>query len=269
MKTNFICIAAAILLFVASSCKKEKKESAKLTEDQISTLVDCASTISTEVQSFMFSSLQVAADSGYNTGSAPDLPDVAFSNENPVRLKSTSALNTQSGWTGPDARGWYTMYYDVYGYKYTEKLRYRDTIDYIISYGYSGGEGSYSSVTTTKFIKYEKNNKTLYKGFSEWEVKASGYNEISDVRWRIEFTDWNPETNAGNYDWFWGVSENNGGNTVPYHRYLNVIATEKNDDLLHVKVTWWDDNSAKVGEFEYDTYCVPVYVPPIPENPED
>ena len=83
-------------------------------------------------------------------------------------------------------------------YEYYEKLRIGDTIEHILSISYSGGDGSYENKTTTKYIKKEKNGKTMYDGYSIWEIHTSGYNEISRFEWRINFMDWVPEIKCRN-----------------------------------------------------------------------
>ncbi len=255
--TNAIMAFALLSVFILSSCKKDDKENvpAKMNEEQIEACVDGAEIVTEQMQSMMLLSLSAAADSGYDTGEVPDLG------------KKKSGLVSNLGnytWSGPDAQGWYTRSMDGV-YKYSEKVRYRDTIDYIMTIEYSGADGSYKNQTTTKYIKYTKNGKELYKGFSRWTVNASGYNDISRFEWRIDFVDWNPRTNAGTYDWYWGVSENSGGETIPLYRYEHLIATDTTNSWLHVKTTWYDEDGSEIWEFEYDTPWEPVIMPEIPE----
>lgn len=254
-----ILLYSAIAIFFISSCKKDDKDnSPKLTTEQIETFAEGGKVISTQMQTFMLTSMDVALDSGYNADQAPTIPS-----KKSATIPAVSLSTTTYDWTGPDANGWYTRTMDGV-YKYTEKVRYRDTIDYIMKIEYHGGDGSYENVTTTKYIKYTKNNKTLYKGFSRWDVSASGYNDISRFTWEIDFVDWDPATGTGIYDWYWGVSENSGGDTVPYQRFENMIVTLGKSGWLHVKSTWYD-NGVETWEFEYDTPWAPVDMPEIPD----
>lgn len=252
-----ILVTGSLLL---TSCKKDDKDNApvKLTEEQIEACVEEASTISTELQSIMTLSLSEAAEAGYDTD---EVPDVSMK-------KSGSASNELAygdyTWSGPDAQGWYTR--STTGvYKYSEKVRYRDTIDYILTIEYSSADGSYKNETTTKYIKYTKNGKTLYKGFSRWEVHASGYNDMSRFEWKITFEDWNPLSGAGVFDWFWGVSENSGGDVIPMYRFEHMETTEAQDGWLNVRTIWYDEDGSEIWDFEYETPWEPVVMPDVPE----
>lgn len=258
---SLLCVILFMLFFV--SCEKDKdndsqpKDYQELNEEQISAIVEGSNVVSTQVQSFLMTSLVVAADSGYSTETPPDVSSIPGNNFNLLK----AALE---GWTGPDANGWYTLYMSGV-YNYTEKVRLGDTIEHIIIMEYHGGDGSFSNTTTTKYMPYLKDSKKLYKGYSIWEVEASGYNDISRTEWRIEFEDWNAETGAGIYDWYWGVSENSGGNTVPLHRYEHLEATETTTEgWLHCRIICYDDSGTETWDFEYDTPWVPVVMPEIP-----
>ena len=132
----------------------------------------------------------------------------------------------------------------------------------------SSKDDSYSCVYETEYTRHTKNKKVLYEGYADMHIKTFGNNNISDVEWKFEFTDWDPKTGAGNYNWYWGASSL-GGNPVPYHRFLNIIATANNSlfvtegQTLHVKVTWYD-GSIELGSFEYDTDWKPVEMPEMP-----
>jgi hypothetical protein len=260
-----------LTVFSLASCEKDKdtkpgnqnSDYKELNQEQISVIVEGATVASTQMQTFMYNSLFIAADSGY---SVQDPPDVSSSmvkgNFIGNQLKASAELN--NGWTGPDADGWYTLYMSNI-YDYTEKVRLGDTVEYIRTIEYHGGDGSYKNETTTKYIPYHKNDSLLYKGYSIWTVDAFGDNDISKSEWRIEFEDWNPNTNAGIFDWYWGVSENSGGNTVPLHRYEHLEATETTPTgWLHCHFISYDDNGDETWDFEYDTPWVPVVMPEIP-----
>lgn len=257
-----------IFAFLFISCEKEKDtqpqqgDFQRLDEEQISAVVESSTVVSTQVQSFLYSSIMVAIDSGYSPDTPPDISS-KIDNSNEINQLKASASISQ-GWTGPDANGWYTLTMEGI-YDYTEKVRIADTVEHIKIIEYHGGDGSYSNTTTTKYIPYFKNEVKLYKGYSIWEVEAFGDNNISRTEWRIEFEDWNPATNAGIFDWFWGVSENNGGNTVPMHRYEHLEATETDTEgWLHCHIICYDDSGTETWDFEYDTPWAPVYMPEIP-----
>ena len=257
MKINYLYILGIpLFILVLFSCKKKEEQ----TESSVSTTtLNAAATggtvVSTQMQKFMMTCVGVAADSGH----------VFFIPTNDTsHLKSVSATEDYP-WIGPDANGWYTRFITGGVYNYSEKLRMGDTIDYIMEVSYHGAEGSYDSKTTTKYIKEIKNGKTLYNGSSIWDVQNSGYNEISHWEWRIYFNDWNPSTSAGTYDWFWGLYENSGGNTVPYHCFQHLAATETNPSgWLHCLVIFYDDGGTETWRFEYNTLWVPVEMPKIP-----
>ena len=72
-------------------------------------------------------------------------------------------------------------------------------------------------------------------------------------------------SNAGTFDWYWGLYENSGGNTIPYHRCEHMVVTETTPDgWLHCVVIFYDDNGVETWNFEYDTPWNPVDIPPIP-----
>jgi len=260
MKTKLFLTLFIISVVVTTSCKKDAATQTQLTQTQLSNVVEGASTISTKIQSVMLSTLAAAADSGFSTGSVPSLEAKKFAG---ASLKSTADFN----WIGPDAQGWYYRRYTSLGYDYSEKVRLRDTIDYVLTINANNDGDTYSSTTTTQYIKYTKNKKVLYKGFSDWQIKTFGNNSISSLEWKIVFSDWDPATGAGIYDWYWGVSVNSGGDTVPYHRYLNMIATTDGmqPSWIDVKVTFYDEGGMEIWKFEYATTWVPVEMPETPE----
>ena len=260
MKTKLLIILI-LAVVMATSCKKESKAPAvDITTDELSNIAATTPQTFAKLESFMLDALSKAAASGINIDAPPTEKSAKVELSKIMRLKSAK---TTPGWTGPDADGWYTMYYESYGLKYTEKIRCKDTtLTYIISQEYSGADGSYSNVTETQYTKYTKNNKVLWKGFTDWKVKTFGDNDISDFEWKFEFNDWNPKTGAGIYDWYWGANSQGGG-YEPFQRYLNIIAMEKTADLIHVKVTWYD-GAVSQGSFEYDTNWEPIEMPTTP-----
>lgn len=254
-------VMGGILLF--SSCKKEDKDNApaKLSEDQINACVEAATTISTELQNSIMNLWSEALQKGFEGGEVPDLN---------TDQKSGRIMTGYSGdysWSGPDKQGWYTRHSTYgYGYDYTEKLRVTsDTVIHILTISYDGADAQVKNETTTKYFKYTKNNKVMYKGYSFWDWDVSGYGDNSRVQWKITFNDWNPDTGAGVYEWWIGVPENSGGDTYPLYRYLYMSATESANKMLHVLTKWFDEHGSTVWEWEYDTTYEPVDMPDTPE----
>jgi hypothetical protein len=244
-------LLSAVFISLMVSCAKDEP---KVNDEDLNTTAEGAIQISTGVQSFLLSTISAAADEGF-------YPEVPSGGEKRKRLQTESSYDYS--WHGPDANGWYTR--SMTGvYDYTEKIRFRDTIDYISIISYDGADGTYKNTTTTQFIKYIENQKELYKGFSKWEIYSSGYSDISSIEWKITFEDWNPESSAGTYDWYWGVSENLGGGTVPYHRFEHLVVTETSNDWLHCHATFYDEGNIEIWDFEYDTPWAPVEMPELP-----
>lgn len=251
MNSKIIFLSLAIVLAIVS-CKKDEPE---VSEEDLSITAQGAMQISTGVQTFVLSAMSEAAQDGFD-GTVPSL-------DSKKKASGVKGVNDYS-WRGPDADGWYTR--SMSGtYDYYERIRFRDTIDYIMIISYDGADGSYENTTTTRFIKYTENQKVLYKGYSDWEIYSSGYSGTYDLEWKIKFDDWNPETSAGTYDWYWGVSQNSGGETVPYHRFEHLTATETTNGWLHCHVLFYDEGNIKIWDFEYDTPWVPVIMPELPD----
>jgi hypothetical protein len=262
-----ILFSLAIASIVLSACKKEQTSTAtKLNESQLTTVTTSATDISSKLQSWMGQILTQAADSGKTIEKAPSLYALAGG---PLGGFFSSKLKSGSNytWTGPDASGWYIYTYVNTGYyTCTEKVRYKDsTITCIVSYEYNGADGNFSDVITTEYTHYTKNKKVLWKGYCDITIKTFGDLDISNVEWKFAFTDWDPATGAGTYDWYWS-GNSLGGNSVPYHRYLNIIATDRGTipSSLHVKITWYDNGGVSVGSWEYNTTWTPVDMPDLP-----
>lgn len=260
--TNMLPVFAMAGALLFSSCKKDDKDNGpKLTEDQINACAEAATTISTELYSAVTTLQAEALQEGFEGGDIPDINSVK---------KSGPLMTNYSGdysWTGPDGQGWYTRHYTYgYGYDYSEKLRItNDTVIHILTVSYDGADAQVKNETTTKFFKYTKNNKVVYKGYSFWDYDVSGYSNNARVQWKITFNDWNPQTGAGVYEWWLGVPENSGGDTFPLYRYLYMSATESTNNMLHVITKWYDDHGTKVWEWEYDTTYEPVDMPETPD----
>ncbi|MGA3013169.1 MAG: hypothetical protein ABSD71_03930, partial [Bacteroidales bacterium] len=191
---NFYIFLIPLLILTLFSCKKKENQQT-LTPSKIETLQAAAtggSVVSNQMQTFLLKTINIAADSGHN---------FFFPNGGKFKMtKSVSAI-TDGNWTGPDASGWYSLYYTSGEYNYYEKLHLGDTIQYILDMSYSGSEGTFDNKTTAEYIKDTSTGKTTYDGSYIWDVQNSGYNEISHWDWRIYFIHWNPSTGAGTFDW--------------------------------------------------------------------
>jgi hypothetical protein len=262
--TKKLMYAVLVLSMAFSSCKKDKTEdnnsNAVLTDSQLENVSDGGMTISTQLQSFMAQTLSEALLSGDTIVSPPEIP--AKKSTKFSLLKNVK----DNDWMRLDS-GWYMRRYTSLGYTITEEVKFKDsTATYRMTTEYEGSEGSYSSVYETQYTKYTLNHKVLYKGYTDISYNSDGYNDISSVDWKFIFTDWNPLTGAGTYDWFWSA-RSLGGDFVPYHRFLNIIATEvpfSDPAALHVKITWYGDDGTEYGPWEFDTTWTPVEMPPFP-----
>jgi hypothetical protein len=254
----FYILCLSVVLLNATSCKKESEETTTTVPVASLTAASTGGTIvATQMQSFLNTSIIAAADSGH-TFYIPTPGDTT--------LKKLKSALLDYSWNGPDSQGWYWRYYSG-EYTYSERLHLGDTIQYILDISSADGADSYDYKTTSKYIKKIKNGKTLYDGSCEWEENTFGYSVTSHWNSRIIFSDWNPSTSAGTFDWYWGISENSGGNTIPYHRFEHLEATEITDPegWLHCKVIFYDDSGIETWQFEYDTPWAPVGMPEIPE----
>lgn len=245
-------------LFVVLSCKKDddspETKYAILTEDDMEEISSDATELNSLVNQTVMSYYYDAIMAGYDV-EYPDMPEEPDS-------KSTS--NTNPGdfeWSGPDLNGWYTRRWESYGYEVTERVRCNDTIvDYEYITSYDGADGYYESVNKTQYQKYERNGKTLYKGYWDWTIENSGYNDISSVHWKMTFDKWDPESGAGSFDWWWGAQSDGGGGYEPFARYLSITATDAGDEWLNIRVTLYDGNT-EVWEYEYESPWSPVEMP--------
>jgi hypothetical protein len=262
--TKRILSALLVMSLALLSCKKDKTEDIKsndiLTNAQIQNISDGGMTISTQLESFMAQTLSEAILNGDTIANPPEMP--AKKSTKFSLLKNVK----DNDWVRLDS-GWYMRRYTSLGYTITEEVRLKDsTATYRMTTEYDGSEGSFSSVYETQYTKYTLNHKVLYKGYTDITYDSDGYNDISSVEWKFIFTDWNPLTGAGTYDWFWRA-QSLGGGFVPYHRFLNIIATEvpfSDPALLHVKITWYGEDGSEFGPWEFDTTWEPVDMPPFP-----
>lgn len=248
LRTAGILTLASILIL--GSCKKDDTDiqTEKLTEDQIDNYVDISTTISAQMKISAMSFYSKALEKGFS-GQIPGMGGT----------KSGLELSGNDfSWRGPDAQGWYYRTWDGL-YKFTEKLRTRkDTVEHVYL---TDGGSEYRHEVTTLHIRYTRNNKELIKGYTKIDTRSFGYNNISRTNWKMDFKDWDPKTGAGIFNWYWGVSVNKGGNTVPDHKYLHIEATPTTNNWLHVRVIIYDDSGHEVWDFEYDTPFEPVDLP--------
>jgi len=260
MKTKLFLILLVLGIVIATSCKKADNSAptkGQITPTQLDAVSEKSTSTFASIQTFMLGALMSAADSGIMITAPPSETSAKAEMSKIVKLKNAEG---PYDWFGPDADGWYTKTWKSYGYTYTEKIRCKDTtMTNILSIEYSGGDGHYSNVYETQYTKYTRNKIALWKGYADWKISTFGNSDISDVRWRFEFNDWSPQTGAGIYDWYF-EAHSLGGDPVPYQRFLNLVAYEKGNGLLHVKIRWYD-NSAEVGSWEYDTSWEPVEMP--------
>ncbi len=252
-----VLLAGLFLLF--SSCKKKDDQTTSTTPTTtLNAAVTGGTLIYTHMETFMTAAIKVAADSGH----------IFFFPNNDTNTLKLKSGNDIPGWTGPDALGYFTRYYTSSGYTFTERIHVGDTIDYLITMAYSGADGNFEIKTTTKYIRKTTGGKTTWDGYSIWDVSNFGDNQISRWQWKMTFSDWDPATSAGTYDWFWGVSENLGGNTVPFHRFQHIVATQTTPSgWLHCNVIFYDQAGVQVWNFSYDTPWLPVEMPVIPNWP--
>jgi hypothetical protein len=262
MNTKLLFILLILSVVLTTSCKKDKAPQGSMTSAVLNDVSSKTPAVFSKIDEFMSEALSKAASSGYYIGQPSSSSKTSLSQV--ISIKKSGG----DGWFGPDGDGWYIKTWKSLGYTYTDKIRCKDTtLTEILSIEYHGGDADYSNVYETQFTKYTKNKVVLWKGYADWKISTFGDNNISDVNWRFEFTDWNPQTGAGAYDWYWGA-HSLGGDYVPYHRFLNIIATsnsmfQTNGNTLHVKITWYD-GSVEVGSFEYDTTWEPVEMPDMP-----
>jgi len=255
-----------VMAVAISSCKKDKApdNTTKLNQDQLTEYSASAEPVSTEILTFFSLQLSVALDSGAIITNPPESSGKSAKSAIPNAkvLKEVQLYD----WVGPDADGWYTKTYNSLGYTYTESYKAKDsTVWYKFDIEYHGGDGDYSNETVTTYTRYHKGHQILYLGDSDWKIHTFGDNDISDLEYDFKFNDWDPNTGAGVYDWYWGCTSL-GGDPVPYHRYLNIISTDigGNPPMLHNKITWYDDGGVEVGSWEFDTYWYTVDMPTIP-----
>ncbi len=243
-------ILTLISMLILGSCKKDDADvqTEKLTEDQINDYAEISTTILAQMQVAAISFYSKALEKGFS-GEIPGMGG---------KKSGLESLYSDMSWRGPDAQGWYYRSWDGI-FKYTEKLRTRkDTVEHVYI---TDGGSEYKNEVTTLHVRYTQNNKVLYKGYTRIDENSFGYNNISRTNWKMEFKDWDPKTGAGVFDWYWGVSSNSGGNTVPNHKYLHIEATPTSNNWLHVKVIIFDDSGKEIWNSEYDTPFEPVDIP--------
>jgi hypothetical protein len=270
-----------MLMLVIGSCKKDNNdktiEEPVLNEEQLTVISENFTEIGSEVMDAMTSALTVAADSGYYYSP----PDYSGKNATKWSANSKDAVDDYS-WYGPDFDGWYCRTWTSYSYTYTEKFRHMsgrdtvgnmimiDTAEYRMSIEYDGADGSYSNVTETQLIKYLKNQKVFRKGYWDWSWDFYGFEGMGNFEWEITFDDWDFETGAGIFDWYWGGSSL-GGDYDPMTHRLNIQKIDEGNGMLHVYVRWDSITEYYLWEYDYETPYETVNVDDIPgvDNDDD
>lgn len=230
-----------------------------MTQQQIETRV----TASTEIPSNILSAITGLLSAPSDTGSVPTLPAPPSSSS--TRIGKAQKVDGTSGpgdWAGPDSQGWYTWTYEGgYGnsYRYTEKVRYQDkTLEYKFSITYSGTDGSYSYEIDFKCARATNG---LLTGYYDIQVQMNSNQSGTNTgdHFRLEFTNCDPNTGAGVFDWYNGGDINS---LNPYSHFLHMNAVDAGQGQLHVYVTTYGDYG---GTWDY--YCV--YQPLGIENIEE
>ena len=178
--------------------------------------------------------------------------------DEPANSLSISGINLQTkgrggDWLGPDSQGWYTKSIKLpNGYWYTEKYRYipsENAIEYETSFTYNGGDASFSYETKSRSVE---NDEGLLDGYYIMETKANGYESISNVKWEYDYADYDRQTGAGQFEWWFGASSS-GADDTAFHRFMRLVSTVKSEDLLHVHVYYYDEGGANtIADWEYD-----------------
>ncbi len=245
----------ALFLFVittfAAGCHGSSTspgDTATLTTEQIQTKVTASNEIPSSIISSLMGILSSPSDSGsFDMPPTPE-PPIAAPKDKTGDVKKVAGLYD---FAGPDNQGWYTRTYSGgYGgsYMYTEKVRYQNkTLEYKMSVSYSGTDGSYSY---TLEFKCARNDNGLLTGYYDIQVHSnSNYSDTNTGdHFRVEFTNCDPETGAGLYDWYDGGDINS---LNPYSHYMHMNAVDAGQGELHVYLTTYGDYG---GTWDY--YCL-------------
>lgn len=156
-------------------------------------------------------------------------------------------------WFGPDSEGWYHRrlkwgYGDDYMDEYYRNLPSPEVgieskTEYVMG---SINEGR-TTITTHSKTAIDAG---LLNGFydMEWESSGGDTNTSGSYRYTFKYSDVDPETGAGGYQWWWGGGIND---YFPYGHYLTITATDSGADL-HVEVNWEFDSSYNDTSWNFD-----------------
>ena len=150
-------------------------------------------------------------------------------------------------WHGPDLEGWWTNHYvDVLGYSMTLKIR-RDfpanAFEYQLTITYKDMVTDFS-YNDHLYIAMGENG--LVSGYYYMNEKNSEFDvPVQEVDWKFDFSDWNPVTGAGTFNWEWDVNVFSG-TVVDYHQTLDIVATAVGPTTLHTDVTVYAANGITI-----------------------
>lgn len=189
----------------------------------------------------------------------PDEPELSITSQGSKSIHSQDIPTGFNDWFGPNSEGWYWRSYN-WGYgddRMTEYVRSLKPPEVGREYKSTYVMGSDATGKTTIDI-YAK---TVVKDgllTGEYDVKSSsyGYSSIQTVRYRFTYSDFDPQTGAGTFEW-WGGGD--ADSFVPYDRFLTIVATDNHDgETINVRVTYDGDFD---WEWEYDCPYNPVVIP--------
>ncbi|MBN1495365.1 MAG: hypothetical protein JXA07_01260 [Spirochaetes bacterium] len=168
-------------------------------------------------------------------------------------------------WHGPDLEGWWTNHYvDVLGYSMTLKIR-RDypanAFEYQLTITYKDMVTDFSYNDHLYIAMGENGLVSGYYYMNEQNSEASV--PVQEVNWKFDFSDWNPVTGAGTFNFEWDVDVFSG-TVVDYHQSLDIVATAIGPTTLHSDVTVYAANGITVLDtFTFELPIVSVEISPI------
>ncbi len=214
-------------------------------------------TIQTQVLSFFTYTMPEGVPGGPGSGASAS-PRLSSS-----QVKQNAGICGSGSWFGPDGQGWYWRscqwgYGDDQITEYARNLPSPETgSEYKTKYVMGTDiEGKTTVETHTKTAKKENN---LYSGFYDLKTTSSGYSDTGWARSTFTFDNYDFATSAGTFEWWSGGDVND---YFPYQRFLTILAIDKGNNTLHVKVTWHINDSAS-NSFSWEYDC-PYRSSPIP-----
>jgi len=175
------------------------------------------------------------------------------------KIPNSQSSNLYEGtWSGPELGGWYTSHIiQVNGYSQTLKIRKLALInafEYQLTVKYDGVVTDFSY---QDHLYIAKDAQGLISGYYYMNEKNSEVSiPVQEVDWKFNFSNWDPTSGAGTFNWAWGVDVFSGS-VVDYHQSLKIVSTVTGLSTLHTDVTWYDENGTTVlGTFGYDSSIV-------------